>query len=387
MATALAVAGLGLFSATEACGSGFQLRENSAATLGTAFAGAAVSINDPSIIANNPAGMTYLSGNQVSGDISIIIPSLAFSGTGTTAMRQTISGSNVANGSTGAQPFPAAYGFYDLSPDLKLGLALSAPFGLKTQYESDWVGRYQAIKSDIETININPNVAYRIADWLSVGGGPAIQHLHTELSNAINSTTVARLANPLLPPTFSLPDGSARVAGNALSVGYNVGVLLEISSGMRLGASYRSQVSHQIEGIAAFSVPAPLAASPAFRSTPARADLKTPEIVSLAASHNVSPEITVLAEAQWTNWSVVKNLRIERPDGSALTDQPEHWHGTWFGKYRSDLQTRPELGHPRGSCLRCDTNPRSVSHRPPPGCRSILACLRFGLRLDARSPY
>jgi hypothetical protein len=240
-------------------------------------------------------------------------------------------GGNAADGSAGAQPIPAVYGFCDFSPDLKLGLALSAPFGLKTQYESDWVGRYQAIKSDIETININPNVAYRISDWLSVGGGPVIQHLHTELSNAINSITVARSANPLLPPTFTLPDGSARVSGNSASVGYNVGVLAEISPDTRFGASYRSQVSHRIDGIAAFNVPAPLAASPAFKNTPARADLKTPEIVNLAAPHNVSPEVTILAEAQWTNSSVVKNLRIERPDGSTLTDQPEQWHGTWFG--------------------------------------------------------
>ena len=64
---------------------------------------------------------------------------------------------------------------YDASPDLKFGLALTAPFGLQTQYDSDWIGRYQAIRSDIATININPNVAYRVSDWLSVGGGPAIQ--------------------------------------------------------------------------------------------------------------------------------------------------------------------------------------------------------------------
>jgi len=210
------IAVAGLFLAGEARGSGFQLRENSASALGTAFAGAAVSAQNPSIIANNPAGMTYLSGNQVSSDVSVVIPSLAFSGTGITARRQPISGSNAADGSAGSQPIPAVYGLYDFSADLKFGLALSTPFGLKTQYESDWVGRYQAIKSDIEIININPNVAYRISDWLSVGGGPAIQHLHTELSNAINSITVARLANPLLPPTFTLPDGSARVAGNSL---------------------------------------------------------------------------------------------------------------------------------------------------------------------------
>ena len=216
LAASLVIAVAGLFLAGEAWGSGFQLRENSASALGTAFAGAAVSAQNPSIIANNPAGMTYLSGNQVSSDVSVVIPSLAFSGTGITARRQAISGSNAADGSAGAQPIPAVYGLYDFSADLKFGLALGAPFGLKTQYESDWVGRYHAIKSDIETININPNVAYRISDWLSVGGGPAIQHLHTELSNAINSITVARLANPLLPPTFTLPDGSARVAGNSL---------------------------------------------------------------------------------------------------------------------------------------------------------------------------
>ena len=62
----------------EAWGSGFQIRENSASALGNAFAGATASSEDPSIIANNPAGMIGLSGNQVSGDIGIIIPSAVF---------------------------------------------------------------------------------------------------------------------------------------------------------------------------------------------------------------------------------------------------------------------------------------------------------------------
>jgi len=182
-----------------------------------------------------------------------------------------------------------------------------------------------AIKSEFETININPNIAYRFTNWLSVGGGPAIQHLHMELINAINSTTIAQFANPLLPPTFAPPDGLARIAGNSWAVGYNVGALAEILPETRFGVSYCSQVSHQVEGIAAFEVPAPLTASAAFQNVAAHADLKTPEIVSLAASHNLSPEITLLAEAQRTNWGVVKNLRIQRPDGSALINQPEHW--------------------------------------------------------------
>jgi long-chain fatty acid transport protein len=115
---------------------------------------------------------------------------------------------------------------------------------------------------------------------------------------------------------LTLPDGLAKVTGASWSVGYTLGALVEISPGTRLGASYRSQVGHRIEGTAAFTVPAPLEASPQFQNTPARADLKTPDVVSLAASHELSSDITLLAEVQWTNWSIVKNLQIERPDGS-----------------------------------------------------------------------
>jgi long-chain fatty acid transport protein len=259
---------------------------------------------------------------------------------GLTAARQPISGGN--GGDAGAaQPLPAAYGLYDASPDLKFGLALTAPFGLQTQYEREWVGRYQAIRSAIATININPNVAYRVSDRLSIGGGPAIQHAGAEFTNAINSTTVAHLANPSLPAGLILPDGLAKITGDSWSVGYSLGALVEISPGTRLGASYRSRVRHRIEGTAAFTVPAPLAASPQFQNTPARADLKTPELVSLAASHELSPDITLLAEVQWTNWSVVKNLQIERPDGAILSSQPEQWHGTWFGSVGATWRPDP----------------------------------------------
>ena len=341
LAMGLTAAGIGFGACDVALGSGFQLRENSAAALGTAFAGAAASADDPSVIVNNPAAIIGLSGNLVSGDISVVVPSLVFSGAGLTTARQPIGGGN--GGDAGdAQPVPAAYGFYDASPDLKFGLALSVPFGLGTQYNRGWVGRYQAIKSEIETININPVMAYRIADWLAIGGGPAIQHLSTELSNAINSTAVARLANPLLPAGFSLRDGFARVTGDSLSIGYTLGVLAEISPAIRLGASYRSQISHTVNGTTTFDVPAPLAANLRFQNTPATADLKTPDIVSLAAAYQVSPEVTLLTEVQWTNWGVVKNLQIARSDGSTISDQQEQWHGTWFGSvgatYRPDPQ-------------------------------------------------
>jgi long-chain fatty acid transport protein len=172
LAAALVLAAMDFAIPGEALAAGFQVRENSATALGTAFAGAAASTDDPSIIANNPAGMTGLAGNQLSGDLSIVIPSVVFSGMGVNAARQPISGGNGGDAGS-AKPVPAFYGLYDASPDLKFGLAMTAPFGLATQYNSNWVGRYQAIKSNLEVININPNIAYRITgmalDWGGTG--------------------------------------------------------------------------------------------------------------------------------------------------------------------------------------------------------------------------
>ena len=88
-------------------------------------------------------------------------------------------------------------------------------------------------------------------------------------------------------------------------------------------------------------MPAPLAASPQFQNTPVTAGLKTPDIVSLAATQAISQELTLLTEVQWTNWRAIQDLRIERPDGSVLSDQPEEWHATWFGSVGATWRPDP----------------------------------------------
>jgi long-chain fatty acid transport protein len=337
---ALAVAALSFGLHEQATAAGFQLRENSASALGTAYAGAAATADDPSIIASNPAGMILLRESQISTDVSIAIPSAVFSGSGVTALGQPISGGNGGNPGR-VRAIPAAFGFYDAMPDLKFGIGITAPFALNSQYNRDWVGRYSTIKSVLEPINVNPNFAYRILDWFSIGAGFAVQHIYTELTNSINSTTVARSANSSLPAGFALPDGSVKLTGISLAVGYTLGVLAEASSETRFGASLRTRVRQHIEGSAGFDVPAPLSAIGAFQNTPVQADFTTPDVVTLAAHHEVSPGITLLAEGQWTNWSEFKRLRIERPDGSIVSDQPQHWHGTWFTSVGASYRPTP----------------------------------------------
>jgi long-chain fatty acid transport protein len=315
----------GVLHIDDTLASGFQVRENSLPLQGTSFAGAASKADDLTTIFNNPAGMTRLSGFHVGGGGTLIVPSANFRGTGTTVFGTPIAGS-AEEDAGGPVVVPNLYALGSVTNDLKLGLAVTMPFGLVTEYNSGWVGRYQAIKSALRTINVNPNVAYRVNNVLSVAGGVSAQYAYTELSNAINSTTVARASG--LPLT--LPDGNFTVKGEDWSWGYNFGLLLEPRRDTRIGATYRSRIRQHLEGDASFTVPTVLSALPAFRSGPASADLILPETATLSITHDIVPAWSVMADVSWTNWSVFKQLTINNSSGGVIATRPEDWRDTVF---------------------------------------------------------
>jgi len=156
--SAALISGFGLTVANHADASGFALIEESASGMGNAFAGGAASAEDPSTLFFNPAGMTRLSGQQISQVLHVIKPTVEFSNTGSTAAP----GRSVGNSGGHARHWAAVPNLdyvAELSPKLRAGVGISSPFGLKTDYDSKWMGRFQAIKSDLLTININPSLA------------------------------------------------------------------------------------------------------------------------------------------------------------------------------------------------------------------------------------
>lgn len=318
------VSALALGAAPAAHASGFQIRENSATSLGSAFAGAASEADDISTIANNPAGMTRLNGNQVGAVASIIIPRAEFSGFARTAAGAPIAG-RVDEDAGEAEFVPALYALWSAAPDLRFGLALTAPFGLSTKYSPDWIGRYQAIESSLTTININPNVAYRVTPWLSLAAGASAQYADVKLTNAV------RVA--------PFPDVGAEVKGDGWGFGFNLGALVEPIPGTRIGVTYRSQIHHKVEGDATFSnVPTPLARL--FPNSGAFAQVRTPETATISFTQEFGPTFALMADVQWTHWQSFKSLTIFRDSGALLSSRPENWNDTWFGSFGA--RWRPE---------------------------------------------
>src|SRR3989338_695967 len=166
------VAGAMLAMSGTAAASGFALIEQSGSGLGNAYAGGAAGAEDASTIFFNPAGMSRLNGKQVAVAVHAIKPSAKF----------TSSAGVPSGGDAGSLVWvPNGYFTMEINPKVKFGLGVNAPFGLQTEYTPTWAGRFQAIKSKIETINVNPSVAYQVSDSLSIGAGINYQHIHGEL--------------------------------------------------------------------------------------------------------------------------------------------------------------------------------------------------------------
>lgn len=322
---------------------GFQLKELSADSLATSLAGQSAKASDASTVFSNPAGMTRLQGHHLSATTSGVMPYASFSG-GATRNGAPIAGS-IGGDAIGDGLVGGGYGVYSFSNDLKFGVAVVSPFGLRSKYASDFVGRYQALDSSLMNFQVQPTIAYRINSALSVGLGIDISYTTAKLGTAIDL--------PALTGGLIRSDAYGQLSGDSTNVGFNVGVLYEFSPTTRIGLDYRSRISTNLKGDANFVSPVPLAALPAalraaLTNTSGSAKLTLPDVASLGFYHEVTPDFALMAEVQWTNWSLFKELRIKYGDGRPDSVTAENWRDGWFfsvgGNYKFTQQFAGQLG-------------------------------------------
>ena len=294
-----------------AAASGFALIEQSASGLGNAYAGGAASAEDASTVFFNPAGMSRLPGKQIVIAVNAIQPSVKFSNTGSTPATARPLGTAPAE--AGSLAFiPNGYFSMEINPQTKFGIGVNVPFGLKTDYPAGWVGRFQALKSSIETINVNPSVSYQLTDTVSIGLGLDYQKINAELTSARSFGAGG--------------EGLSTVSGSDAAWGYNFGVLFEVNPGTRIGIAYRSAISYKLKGALLVTTPSGAIAV----NQTVTADLKTPDTLSVSFFKALDDKWDVMADASRTNWSNFNELRIiNTATGAASQITPENWSNTW----------------------------------------------------------
>ena len=276
---------------------GFQLGEQSVTGLGRAFAGGGVVGDDLSAIAYNPAGLSLAKGLQMqAGFIGVHIDS-KLHGTYTPVSGPSESGSAKIKDTI---PVPSFYVSYQYNNNLTVGLGAFASYGFDIEYDPNWFGSAHAVDSNLKAMVINPTIAYKINDKWSIGAGFVAQKLTAKLTNSYS-----------------------KMKADDWAYGYDIGIMYEPFKDTRFGLSYRSQVSHELDGklYSLYGHPVDIGVG---------ADLDLPAFATLGAYHKVNDWLGLSGTVRWTNWSTFKTLEIKNYAGSTVSYVPENWKDTWY---------------------------------------------------------
>ncbi len=281
--------------------SGFQLMEQNASGLGNAYSGQAAAAENASTIFFNPAGMTRLPGRQFSVALNAIRPSTEFTDSGASRSPAGLplgpGGTN--GGDAGDWAFvPNAYLSWQLNPSWWVGVGVNVPFGLKTEYDTAFIGRFQSQRSEVKTIDVNPSVAFKISDAVSLGFGISYQKAEVKLDRS----------------TFLGVEARSKIKLDDDQWGFNLGALFNVGPSTRIGVSYRSSMDHDLTGtVIVTGVPVVGTTTNAIRT-----NAEFPDTISWGIAHQLNPAWEILGDITYTRWSKIKAVPVVATTTSAL---------------------------------------------------------------------
>lgn len=317
---ALAIAAAAATAASgQAMAGAFQLNEQSVSGQGTSFAGRASTVNDASIVFGNPAGMSFLDRAQITAGATYLDVNTDISDASGTA-----SGSNDGDMVPGST-IPFLYYVQPIDEGLTFGLGVYAPFGVITDYEDDFQGRYFGNYSEVEVMTVQPTLSIQFTEKFSAGFGLTFNRIKGELSSATPGGPIG-FVNPVtgaFTPTGAVDDGSVEVEGDDEAWGFTFGMMYKPVESTTLGVTYRSDVDYELEGDVDFNnvrqqgpvvlpngVPT-VGVGAGSASSDASLDITLPETIDFSITHELTDRWTVMAGAALVKWSSFDKLVIE----------------------------------------------------------------------------
>lgn len=303
--------------------SGFALQNQSGSGNGNAFAGAAAAAEDASTIFFNPAGMTYLpTGHTVSLSGTVLNRAIKFKDTGTNLTVLNGPGNTRNGGDAGGTALlPHGYWSWSIAPDVWVGVGIGPTFGNITDYDKNFIGRNAGYYAEIEHININPSLAFKVNEKFSLGFGVNFTRAHVRFKQGF-------------------PNGTGNhmdvESDGVWGVGGNIGAMFQLSPSTRLGIAYRSGIDFDVEGKQKMAMAVALPAGALFRNQDVTADgYETPATLSFAVSQKLSDRWELLGDLTWTDWSVFEKLTLKTknaglvPAGTEITSLSYNFEDTW----------------------------------------------------------
>jgi long-chain fatty acid transport protein len=323
----------------------FSTRTEDPAGLGQSYGGITAHPVALSSQYYNPAHLAAFDRQAVLAGVAVQMPVLkARKASATTAVGSPVAGAQDNGNASHPAPLPSFAAVLPLTHRLKAGLDVTVPWGLSTSYESDWVGRYHGLTSEIRAVNATPALAYQLTDTLAIGGGIQVQQTRVRLTNAVDCGTLD-IANGLglgLTPGTPASDCTADMAGDDWGYGFTVGGTWQVTPRTALGAAYRSSVEHTLRGDVRYDVPAPLLAA-ILPDAGVSAGLTTPSLLSAGVSHAITDRLRLGLDVQRVGWSAYEDLRADFDGTQADAVTRADWHDVWFVGAGTEYAARHDL--------------------------------------------
>jgi long-chain fatty acid transport protein len=293
----LAVA-IATVSAPFAQAAGFYLKEQSIVSQGAAFAGAAARQDAASSVYFNPAGIAEMD-SQIEGGVHLLIPDQKVTGTSdpfggaipglTIATQEPLSNSTIPN-------------FYYTRPlgDGVAGFGISAPFGSKNEYSSNFTGAFDSYYVKLKTIDVSFAYAKTISETARLGGALVYQTADIEQRKRVSAA-----------------GSTATLKGDSSALGLTVGIQFDLEGGGVLGISYKKGLEQDIEGTNTVSADFTSGGVTfAAGSYNANGTLKLPSMMSVSLIHPVSDQTDVMFDVTRYGWSAYDNLTVNTAWGT-----------------------------------------------------------------------
>lgn len=336
---------------TQALASGYNFGSQSVSAQGTAHANGAEAA-DPTTIYYNPAGMSMLEGDQISIGVTGVLPDSSYTDSGSHTYGSLVNkgGTTSASGFAPDSVFvPNLYMTHQVNDKVTVGMGIYVPYGAKLDYGSSWVGRYALESINLQSINFNPSISFKLDEHNSFGLGLSAQYMKATLQKAVDASTGVYMygaahsnaALMALAGSGALGDGQVKLDASGWGYGFNLGYLYKLDDHTRFGLAYRSKIrmtlsgsalwdySHVGGGAAASTIAGVLSA--AHSNSAASTDVTTPQSASANFYRDLTDKIALMGNVTWTGHSDMQNITIKflnTSEGNMVINQ--NWKDSWL---------------------------------------------------------
>ena len=256
--------------------------------------------DDPSAVAHNPAGITQLPGTQIMVGASVITPKMLI---------DTIEGGETTTSRVERHYHMIPHGFFthQVNDTVWLGLGVFTRFGLGNQYPSGWPGAANLQDVYLQTLSVNPNIAFKVTDNLSLAFGIEAMIARMKMHKLTNGFYHEMRAN------------------NACGVGFNVAAHYKFNEQWAAGLSYRSAINHKVSGTSSFD-------GYSMFDSSLKADFRLPDHIAAGITYKPRKDLSFEVGAVYTVWSKFRNFNVHfsNPLLGGSSYASKDWKDTWL---------------------------------------------------------